>query len=100
MDHANADEPAVVIVGEASMRERLSTLLAAEGVTIATRGNRPSLSRRETQMLRFAIQGLTNDEIASRLCLAATTVKSQLRSAFEKLADRSHSDDTARVPRG
>lgn len=100
-DHANADEPAVVIVvGEASTRERLSTQPVAEGVTITTRRSRPFLSRRENQMLRFAIQGLTNDEIASRLRLAAATVKSQLRSAFAKLAGRSHSDDTTKVPRG
>lgn len=37
-------------------------------------------------MLRFAAQGRSDDEIASRLHLATSAVKGHLRSAFVKLA--------------
>jgi DNA-binding NarL/FixJ family response regulator len=49
---------------------------------------RARLSRRETQLLRYAIQGLTNHEIAGRVRLSAAAVKTQLRSALAKLARR------------
>lgn len=64
-------------------------MLAAEDVKAATPHGGPSLSRRETQLLRFAIQGLTNHEIAGRVRLSANAVQSQLRTAFAKLARRS-----------
>jgi DNA-binding CsgD family transcriptional regulator len=45
-----------------------------------------ALSHRERQILRFAAQGRTDDEIARRLYLATTAVRSHLSSAFMKLA--------------
>ncbi len=86
--HANSDRSEVV-VGTGSKRERLSRMLAAEDVEEASRPGGPSLSRREIQLLRFAIQGLTNNEIAGRVRLSAKAVQGQLRAAFAKLARRS-----------
>jgi DNA-binding CsgD family transcriptional regulator len=44
------------------------------------------LSHRERQIIRYAAQGRSDDEIARRLYLATTAVKSHLSSAFVKLA--------------
>jgi DNA-binding NarL/FixJ family response regulator len=45
----------------------------------------PSLTTREKQILGLVVMGLTNGEIASKLFLAESTVKSHLSSAFAKL---------------
>lgn len=50
------------------------------------------LTERETDVLRFAADGLTNREIAGRLFVSVDTVKSQLESVYRKLgvSDRTH----------
>ncbi len=77
------------MVGTGSKHERLSGVRVVEDIRSATRAGRQALSRREIQLLRFAIQGLTNNEIAARVRLSASAVQSQLRAAFAKLARRS-----------
>ncbi len=47
--------------------------------------DRPALSSRERQVLRLVAEGHMNSEIAKRLFLAESTIKSHLSSAFGKL---------------
>jgi len=56
---------------------------------------RPSLSTRERQILAMVVIGLTNQEIAARMFLAESTVKSHLSSAYNKLGVRSRSEAVA-----
>jgi DNA-binding NarL/FixJ family response regulator len=55
---------------------------------------RPLLSRREKQILAMVVMGFTNAEIARRLFITDSTVKSHLSSAFRKLGVRSRSEAT------
>jgi DNA-binding NarL/FixJ family response regulator len=59
--------------------------------------NRQPLSYRERQTLGMVVMGYSNGEIASRLYLAESTVKSHLSSAFRKLGVRSRSEAAALV---
>lgn len=52
----------------------------------------PALSTREKQILGLVVMGYMNSEIAERLFLAESTVKSHLSSAFGKLGVRSRNE--------
>jgi DNA-binding NarL/FixJ family response regulator len=56
---------------------------------------KPAFSHRERQVLDLLVAGLTNAQIAERLYLSESTVKSHLASAFAKLGVRSRKDATA-----
>jgi DNA-binding NarL/FixJ family response regulator len=58
---------------------------------------RPVFSRREKQVLGLMAMGLSNAEIADKLFLAESTIKSHLSSAFAKLEVRSRNEATARI---
>lgn len=58
---------------------------------------RPAFSHRERQVLALMVEGLQNREIADRLFLAESTVKSHLASSFEKLGVRSRKEAAAVV---
>jgi DNA-binding NarL/FixJ family response regulator len=58
---------------------------------------RPALSFREKQVLGLVTLGLANAEIAGKLHLAESTVKSHLSSAFGKLGVRSRSEAAALI---
>lgn len=60
-------------------------------------GRGESLSSREKQVLGMLIMGFTNAEIARRLYLAESTVKSHLSSAYLKLGVRSRKDAAALI---
>lgn len=47
--------------------------------------NKSPLSERETEIAKLAVAGLTNKEIAASLFISTNTVKTQLKSIFEKL---------------
>jgi DNA-binding NarL/FixJ family response regulator len=53
---------------------------------------RQVLTPREKQILGLVVMGLTNAEIATKLFLAESTVKSHLSSAFAKLGVSSRSE--------
>lgn len=58
---------------------------------------RPAFSHREKQVLKLVAQGLTNGEVAERLYLAESTVKSHLSSSFRKLGVNSRQEAAAVV---
>ncbi len=57
----------------------------------------PALSAREKQILGLVVMGYMNSEIAERLFLAESTVKSHLSSAFGKLGVRSRNEATSLI---
>jgi two-component system nitrate/nitrite response regulator NarL len=46
---------------------------------------RPVLSERELQVLRLVAEGLSGPQIGAQLFISASTVKTHVRSALEKL---------------
>jgi DNA-binding NarL/FixJ family response regulator len=72
----------------------------ASGQTVVPRKlragvERPNLSHREQQVLALVRRGLTNAEIAERLYLAESTVKSHLASVFTKFGVHSRKEAVA-----
>lgn len=55
------------------------------------------LSHREKQILALVMAGATNHEIATKLFLAESTVKTHLSSAFRKLDARSRAEAVTRI---
>lgn len=53
---------------------------------------RPAFSHRERQVLVYVVQGLTNAQIADRLYLSESTIKSHLASVFTKFGVRSRKE--------
>jgi DNA-binding NarL/FixJ family response regulator len=69
-------------------------VLPGEAVTLV---GKPSLSGREKQVLGLVVIGFSNVDIARKLHLAETTVKSHLTSSFRKLGVRTRSEATMRI---
>lgn len=55
----------------------------------------PPFSHRERQILALVVRGLANRQIAAALCLAESTVKSHLATAFRKLGVNSRKEAAA-----
>jgi DNA-binding NarL/FixJ family response regulator len=58
---------------------------------------KPTFSHREKEVLALVVAGMTNRQIAGRLYLSESTVKTHLGSAFVKLGVRSRKDAAAVV---
>jgi two-component system nitrate/nitrite response regulator NarL len=65
--------------------------VAALSVKNAAEGSDQSLTKRELQVLRLVLDGLSNKEIAGRMELRETSVKSILQGLFQKNGVRSRS---------
>ena len=61
------------------------------------RQQRPALSARERQVLSMIVLGCSNREIARRLHVAETTVKTHVKSAFRKLGVRTRAEACSRI---
>lgn len=92
---------AAALVFEPELEQALGAAIgaAASGQAVVPRSaragvERPSLSHREREVLGFVRQGLTNAEIARRLFLAESTVKSHLASAYSKFGVHSRREAT------
>lgn len=79
-----------------------TVMAVAAGQVVLPRAASPNLgtsplSYREKQLLGLVIIGFTNAEIAQRLQLSQSTVKSHLSSAFRKLGVRSRAQATTLI---
>jgi len=86
VDHALAATARALLAGQLAVPSALARQIAP----------RP-LSHREKQILGLVVEGLTNREIADRLYLAESTVKTHLSSAFRKIDARSRSEAVSRI---
>ncbi len=74
--------------GEALIDQAIATNLLQEFRSLAERPserNFVDLSEREVETLHLVAQGLTNKQIAEKLCLAEQTIKNNLSIVFQKL---------------
>jgi DNA-binding NarL/FixJ family response regulator len=86
VEHALAPTARAILAGQ----------LTVPPVLVRQIAPRP-LSHREKQALGLVVLGMTNREIASKLFLAESTVKTHLSSAFRKIDARSRSEAVARI---
>jgi DNA-binding NarL/FixJ family response regulator len=93
------EEGIVVVAGEASRRALRDALdEGADGLVMEREAEvLLALAAREKQVLGMVVMGFTNGEIAAKLHLAESTVKSHLSSAFSKLDVRSRNEATALI---
>jgi DNA-binding NarL/FixJ family response regulator len=93
----NAGAAAYVTDAEVAAALAPAVRAAVAGLVCVPRATRsvlvkPSFSQREKDVLGLLVAGLTNAQIAGRLYLAESTVKTHLASAFAKLGVRSRRD--------
>jgi two-component system sensor kinase FixL len=82
-----AEPKLAAIIGEVSEEAPSSVPINAW----TEQGERSPLSSRETEVLRFLIQGLANKEIAARMEISESVVKNTFQQLFAKMGVRSRS---------
>jgi DNA-binding NarL/FixJ family response regulator len=95
---------ASAVVREDDLAATLTVALAAAGAGLVAvprelrrHIQREALSHREKEILGLVVMGFTNAEIAVKLFLAESTVKSHLSSSFMKLGVRSRNEAAALI---
>jgi DNA-binding NarL/FixJ family response regulator len=96
----NAGAEAFVAEQDAETTLAAAVRAVVAGLVCAPRMTRrliakPTFSHREKQVLGLLVVGLTNRQIAARLYLAESTVKTHVTSAMRKLGARSRKDAAA-----
>lgn len=81
--------------GAASAAPAGEAVLVADVAVRAAGVNSELLTRKEIQVLRLAAEGLSNDDIAERLFVAETTVRTHLRNINVKLDARNRMEAIA-----
>jgi DNA-binding NarL/FixJ family response regulator len=77
-----ADAVRMVAAGEAMLSPHIITRLVAE---LRDKADEPSLSTREGEVLKLLGEGRTNTDIAGRLFISESTVRTYLRRLVDKL---------------
>jgi DNA-binding NarL/FixJ family response regulator len=90
--HATDIEDALAATVRAVFADQLCVPSSMRGVLA-----RPVFSHREKQVLELVVAGLSNGEIAARLFLSESTVKSHLAASFRKLGVSSRSEAARRA---
>ncbi len=79
----------------ATLLRRVAVLAEATDASIGTR-----LTRREWDIVRLIEHGMSNKEIAARLCIEIATVKNHIHNLLEKLGARTRAEAAAKLRLG
>jgi DNA-binding NarL/FixJ family response regulator len=85
---------------ELSLEPTLRAVIAGQMVLpgeVLRRNSPPELTNREKQVLSLVVMGLTNLEIAQKLYVSESTVKSHLNTAYKKLGVHSRAEAHRRI---
>ena len=84
------------VLHPAIARKVLNRFVPTPGKPVG-QGPSPILSERETEVLRLATRGLSNQDIANELCLSLRTIQAHLGHIFNKLQVSSRTEAVVRA---
>lgn len=96
---AIADAVAIAARGEVALGPEMQSALAGE-LRFRADADGPRLTEREAEILRLLADGLSSGEIADRLFISVTTVKTHLRNLYDKLEVSDRAAAVAQAMRG
>jgi two-component system nitrate/nitrite response regulator NarL len=92
------DAVAIAARGQVALAPEAQSALAG-ALRARASSDAPRLTRRELEILRLLADGLSAGEIADRLLLKVTTVKTHVRNLYEKLGVSDRAEAVARAMR-